>query len=219
MSQKKECISLVFYWFEWKILFAITFKPLVWFRWGFQQNVPLLWGLQTNRKLTRWTFLFPEVHTYYIRSTYTIKGDWTLLCGRRLSWMFGLFSIIVTIDCHPIWLFASQRCYLTLLFDYEGMEKSKILTKLATWTVSETRIQKYVQLKFKIKFQFDMKCVLFVKDSDSFCSATNNCKTKHCQNISKCIVIVYIESVNYKGGVIRFHSGLADEPTGTIVSL
>ncbi len=40
-SQKKECISFVFYCFE-NLSIAITSEPLVRFRWGFHQNVPLL---------------------------------------------------------------------------------------------------------------------------------------------------------------------------------
>ncbi len=40
-SQKKECVSFVFYCFE-NLLIAITLEPLVRYRWGFQQNVPLL---------------------------------------------------------------------------------------------------------------------------------------------------------------------------------
>ncbi len=40
-SQKKECISFVFCCFE-NLSTAITLEPLVWFRWGFQQNVT--WG-------------------------------------------------------------------------------------------------------------------------------------------------------------------------------
>ncbi len=39
-SQKKECISFVFYCFE-NLSIAITLKPLIRFSWGFQQNVPL----------------------------------------------------------------------------------------------------------------------------------------------------------------------------------
>ncbi len=41
-SQKKECISIVFYCSE-NLSIVITLEPLVQFRWGFQQNVPLLW--------------------------------------------------------------------------------------------------------------------------------------------------------------------------------
>ena len=40
-SQKKKCISFVFCCFE-KLSIAITLEPLVRFRWGFQQNVPLI---------------------------------------------------------------------------------------------------------------------------------------------------------------------------------
>ena len=40
-SQKKECISFVFYCFE-NLSIAITLEPLVRFRWSFQQNVPFL---------------------------------------------------------------------------------------------------------------------------------------------------------------------------------
>ncbi len=40
-SQKKKCISFVFYCFQ-NLSIAITLDPLVCFRWGFQQNVPLL---------------------------------------------------------------------------------------------------------------------------------------------------------------------------------
>ncbi len=40
-SQKEECISFVFYCFE-NLPIAITMEPLVLFKWGFQQNVPLL---------------------------------------------------------------------------------------------------------------------------------------------------------------------------------
>ena len=39
--QKKECISFVFYCYE-NLSIAVTLAPLVRFRWGFQQNVPLL---------------------------------------------------------------------------------------------------------------------------------------------------------------------------------
>ncbi len=40
-TQKKGCISFVFYCFE-NLSIVITLESLVRFRWGFQQNVPLL---------------------------------------------------------------------------------------------------------------------------------------------------------------------------------
>ncbi len=40
-SQKKKCISIVLYCFE-NLQLLITLEPLVRFRWGFQQNVPLI---------------------------------------------------------------------------------------------------------------------------------------------------------------------------------
>ena len=46
-SQKMECISFVFYYFE-NISIPITLEPLVRFRWGYQQNAPLLMRTSIN---------------------------------------------------------------------------------------------------------------------------------------------------------------------------
>ncbi len=48
-SQKKECISFVFYCFE-NLSIDIALEPLVQFRWGFQQNVPLVMKPSTKQK-------------------------------------------------------------------------------------------------------------------------------------------------------------------------
>ncbi len=46
-SQKKECISFVLYCFE-KPSIAIPLEELVWFLWGFLQNVPLQMSTSIN---------------------------------------------------------------------------------------------------------------------------------------------------------------------------
>ena len=52
--EKKECISFVFYCFE-NLSIAITLEPLVRFRWGFQQNVPLLMRISIKQKTENMT--------------------------------------------------------------------------------------------------------------------------------------------------------------------
>ncbi len=50
-ARKKEYISFVFYCFE-NLSIAITLELLVRFRWGFQQNVPLL--MRTSNQIENW---------------------------------------------------------------------------------------------------------------------------------------------------------------------
>ena len=60
-GQKKESISILF-WESFNC--SLTLEPLVRFRWGFQQNLPPKWALQSNRKLKNVTCstCFPTSH-------------------------------------------------------------------------------------------------------------------------------------------------------------
>ena len=139
--------GMLFFCFE-NLSIAITLEPLVRFRWGFQQNVPLLMRISIKKKTENVTFSTsltdsPRSHHIMYIQPFTTVVDWPEIeCLVEVSTMFYI--------CRYFFLYlyfylgrhtCSQKVSLSILSHYASVRRlDKIHSKLAPLILSICRL-------------------------------------------------------------------------------